>query len=480
MGLTGSAYPEQLTALSSHGSAAVRVAAVAALRRLRHTGAEKFLNDENEWVLREAVSAINDDESILETLPSVANLLLSNDSESEAITRRLLSANLRVGRPENAQRLIDYALDKTKPDTMRAEALLCLRDWNRRPFVDRVEGRVRTLSKRDDGYAKRLVEANLQHLFESANGEVLAELIRLCERLQINLEAGPLLVIARSESQELAARVQAVQSITGKEDIAQPLLDLTQNRHSQIQVAAVQKLAETAPVLFAKKLSDNWGKLSEPAQQAFIGSLGRDMSDEGHKILSKIFESMLDGKLPKALELDVVTAAKARKSKRLKQLIKRYEAGQSAENPIAQYMVTLVGGDAAKGRQVYENHVVAQCVRCHDAGGQGNQVGAVLAGIGKRVDKPYLLRSLVTPNSEIATGFGVTIVELTNGKSLVGRVEKQTDQSLSLVPPQGKTIEISRREIKKITETKTSVMPPMGSILTKHQLRDLIAYLETL
>ena len=74
----------------------------------------------------------------------------------------------------------------------------------------------------------------------------------------------------------------------------------------------------------------------------------------------------------------------------------------------------------------------------------------------------------------------MTIVELTNGKSLVGRVEKQTDQSLSLVPTQGKTIEISRGEIKKITETKTSVMPPMGSILTKHQLRDLIAYLETL
>jgi len=180
------------------------------------------------------------------------------------------------------------------------------------------------------------------------------------------------------------------------------------------------------------------------------------------------------------LELDVVTAAKARQSKRLKQFIKRYEAGQPAEDPIAQYRATLAGGDAAKGKQVYENHVAAQCVRCHDAGGQGNQAGPVLTGIGKRVDKEYLLRSLITPNSEIATGFGVTIVQLTNGKSLVGRVEKQTDQSLSLVPAQGKTIEISREEIKKITETKTSVMPPMGSILTKHQLRDLIAYLESL
>ena len=198
-------------------------------------------------VFREAVSAIHDDESILEALPSVANLLPGSDRESEAITRRLLSANLRVGRPENAQRLIDYALDKTKPSTMRAEALLCLRDWNRRPFVDRVEGRVRTLSKRDDGLAKRLVEANLQELFEAANGEVLAELIRLCERLQLNLGTGPLIIIAKSESQELAARVQAVQSIAGKENITQPLVDLTRSRHSQIQVAAVQKLPKPHP-----------------------------------------------------------------------------------------------------------------------------------------------------------------------------------------------------------------------------------------
>ena len=68
--------------------------------------------------------------------------------------------------------------------------------------------------------------------------------------------------------------------------------------------------------------------------------------------------------------------------------------------------------------------MTAQCVRCHDAGGRGNQAGPVLTGIGKRVDK-NTCRSLITPNSEIATGFGVTIVELTNDKSLVGRVENK-------------------------------------------------------
>jgi quinoprotein glucose dehydrogenase len=119
-------------------------------------------------------------------------------------------------------------------------------------------------------------------------------------------------------------------------------------------------------------------------------------------------------------------------------------------------------------------------VRCHDGGGKGNQVGPELAGIGKRVDKNYLLRSLVAPNAEIANGFGVTVIELANGETLVGRVGDRTDQILTLIPPQGESRKIAMDTVKKITESNTSVMPPMGPILTKHELRDLIAYLETL
>ena len=482
MGLAGSAHPEQLTALNAHNTAAVRAAAVATLRRLRHSGVKAFLKDKSEWVLREAISAIHDDKSILDSLAAVANLLPDSGNEPEAITRRVLSANLRVGRSENAQRLLDYALDTANPDAMRSEALLCLRDWNRRPFVDRVEGQVRTLSKRDEGLAKRLIEENLSKLFKMSDGAVLAELIRLCERLQIKLGTEPLLVIAMSDSQELEARLQAVKSIEskGEESIVRSLLDLTKNKQSQIQVTAIHKLAEVAPGQFAKKLSEGWNKLSEPAQQAFISLLGEDMSDSGHEVLIKAFDSLLDGKLAKVLELDVLTAAKVRESGRLMQFLKRYEAGKPAEDAFAEYRAILAGGDAVKGKHVYDNHVVAQCVRCHDGGGKGNQVGPQLAGIGKRVDKNYLLRSLIAPNAEIANGFGVTVVELANGEMLVGRVGDRTDQTLTLIPPQGETRKIAVDKVKKITESNTSVMPPMGAILTKHELRDLIAYLETL
>ena len=482
MGLTGSANTAQLSAQNKHDSAAVRVAAVATLRRLKHPDAKLFLADKNEWVLREAISAIHDDESIPDALPAVADLLPTNRSQSEAITRRLLSANLRVGKQANAQRLIDFALDQAKPKKMRAEALLCLRDWNRRPFVDRVEGRVRELSKRDDDLAKRLVETNLQQLFEASDGEVLAELIRLCERLQIDLGAGPLLVIAKADSQDLAARVQAIQSVqvNAEKKAIDSLLALSKNRQPELQVAAIEKLAEIEPPAFAKRLSDDWGKLSESAQQVFVSHLAKANSPKGDVILKNVLGSLLEGKLAKGLELDVLTAAKARNLPALDRMLARYKSEQPKDDTAAEFITTLAGGNAKKGKLVYENHVATQCVRCHNAGGKGNQVGPELAGIGKRVNKSYLLRSLVTPNSEIAKGFGVTVVELTEGKSLVGRVEERTDQSLKLIPPQGEPLEIALDTIKKITESNTSVMPPMGAILTKHELRDLIAYLETL
>ena len=150
-----------------------------ALRRLKHPSAGVFLNDTDERVQRESISAIHDDTSIPEALAEAANLLPSNTSHDEAITRRLLSANLRVGKRANAQHLVDYALNESKPVGMRKEALLCLGDWNRHPFVDRVEGRVRKLPIRNKDLAKILVAENLKKLYQTAGNDLLPVLICL-------------------------------------------------------------------------------------------------------------------------------------------------------------------------------------------------------------------------------------------------------------------------------------------------------------
>jgi putative heme-binding domain-containing protein len=139
-----------------------------------------------------------------------------------------------------------------------------------------------------------------------------------------------------------------------------------------------------------------------------------------------------------------------------------------------------MGGDAMKGRLVYEQHVTGQCVRCHDAGGEKNQVGPVLKGIGKRFNREYLLRSLVEPSANITEGFAVTVAEMNDGQTFVGRTQKQTDKALSLILVDGKLMELKTASIKKLTSTEASAMPPMGTILSPHETRDLVAYLSTL
>ena len=344
MALTGCALPEQLASQYQHESPAVRAALAATLRRLRHPAIKVFLADPNEWVLQETICAIHDDQSIAEALPDVADLLPLNKSKSEAITRRLLSANLRVGQKKNVDRLIDYAIDITKSSAMRAEALLCLRDWNRRPFVDRVEGKIRKLSKRNDGLSKLLVEKNLKKLFETSNDQVLAELIRLCEKLHIKLKAEQLLVIAKSQSQALAARIQAIQSIQqiSAKHISNSLLTLTKDETPSIQVATINKIAEIEPHNIANILDERWPNLSEPAQQAFLYNLGKSNSAKGDEILNKAFSSLLKGNLSKSLELDVLVAAESRNTQKLKSQLEKYKANLPNKDTISKYKACLL------------------------------------------------------------------------------------------------------------------------------------------
>ena len=103
MGLVGCASESVLVKLKEHASTAVRSGAVNALRRLGSVGVAEFLADHDLEVLREAVRAIHDDFSIPEALPRLAKLLnSSNISNDDAVMRRVLNANLRLGRRSNA------------------------------------------------------------------------------------------------------------------------------------------------------------------------------------------------------------------------------------------------------------------------------------------------------------------------------------------------------------------------------------------
>jgi mono/diheme cytochrome c family protein len=70
-------------------------------------------------------------------------------------------------------------------------------------------------------------------------------------------------------------------------------------------------------------------------------------------------------------------------------------------------------------------------------------------------------------------------LNLSNGETVTGLVQSETDQSITLKSGNQEAREFSKSDISKQTSIPSS-MPPMGQILTKKEIRDVVAYLVTL
>jgi putative heme-binding domain-containing protein len=121
----------------------------------------------------------------------------------------------------------------------------------------------------------------------------------------------------------------------------------------------------------------------------------------------------------------------------------------------------------------------SQCVRCHTIGqGAGATVGPNLSGVASRLAREQILEALVDPSARIAPGFGPVQVALKNGQKYFGTLKEETDSYIVLdASPQPK--KINKTDIAQRTNG-PSPMPPMGSILSRRELRDVVEYLGTL
>ena len=123
-------------------------------------------------------------------------------------------------------------------------------------------------------------------------------------------------------------------------------------------------------------------------------------------------------------------------------------------------------------------HPAAQCIRCHKIGSTGGILGPDLSKVASRLSTGKILESLVNPQAELAEGYGLLVATLNDGSTISGSIVNATPKSYSFQSPDGKQSTLARSLIAK--EILTSPMPPAAAILTKVEIRDLIAYLSTL
>lgn len=478
----------QLTALSGDDSAAVRLAAVIALRRMNSGEIARFINDKNPMVQDEVIRAISDLDMV--QLRPLSAKLLDNVGARKWMPftlRRMVNDAYRVGTAENATRLLDVIGNPDLPEAVREEALRLVANWEKPHPVDPVTAHWRPLEPRSLDSLKPTLTAAIPKLLKG-DGFILTGALELIGKYHIDvagLDPETLLGLISNKTNPEEARSMALTIYVERAEpnLTDFLVKVSEDESDMLALNALSNLmkmdSKTALVSLKKAIETG---SDHRAQQAWT-MLSQIEGEESAEFIVKHLKNLRDanGVSPSAIEL--LAAAGSRKEPEVKTALAAYEkhfAGNG--NPLAKFNVALEGGDVARGASLFQSHPSGQCMRCHKADDKANAAGADagpnLTGIATRNERAYLLESLVDPGAVVAPGYGITSVIFKNGASLGGNLISQTPENIVVSTPK-ETWQIKRSDIESFTPP-VSAMPPMGLLMTPTELRDVVAWLASL
>jgi putative heme-binding domain-containing protein len=484
---------DQIAALSTHPNRAVRIAAVVALRRMKDPSVARFLADQDDYIVTEAARAINDDGGIDGALPALA-AALEGKVNNEAFVRRAINANLRVGTPEAAKRVAAYASRSDATDELRVEAVQTLGVWPKPSILDRVDGYSHGPVQRDTGKAVGVAARDTAAaraalapivtplLGGNASTALQVAIADAVGRLRVADAASLMYDKVRSGSApEIRIAALRALGLIGDSRTAEAVRTALADQDATVRMAALSGISPlNLPEATATQLLSSVivkGTVAE--QQNALTALGKVQGTSGRQELTRLVDQLAQGKIAPDIQLEVAEAARATKSPELIAKLDALEKSRTGKPAAIAYADLLHGGDARRGSRVVFQGASSQCTRCHNFGiGTGANVGPPLRGVASRLTRDQLLEALVDPSARIAPGYGPVQVTLKNGQKYFGTLKEETDSYIVVdVSPAPK--KIAKSDIAQRTNG-PSPMPPMPTLLTRREIRDVVEYLSTL
>ena len=480
--------PGQVGDLVKSDSAAVRLAAVVALRRLKSDELKRFIEDKDPKVQDEVIRAI-DDLDMVELKPLCAALLdkVSDRTWTPFMLRRLVNHAYRVGSRENAERILQVIMNPEIPQAVKEEAFRLLSLWEEPLPADAVSGKWRPLAPRALDTMMPVLTKKLPDLLK-AGESVLSGTLDLINTYKIGAS-----VIGSEAIREFAynsdlspttrSKALAVYITRNEKDLTDMLIKLANNPSDELALSALVGLAEISPAQAISNLEKSITSGGAFRAQKAWGILAKIEDPEAATFIISQLNKLQAADGVSASGIELLAAADSRKEPEVKKALKDYEASFAKKSdPYAPYNLALEGGDPANGFRLFKSLPASQCMRCHkyDEKGDspGGDAGPNLAGVGKVHDRKYLLQSLVNPGAVVAPGYGITAVNFKNGASLAGNLLEETDKTLTVATPE-KTWLIKRSDITSFTPP-VSAMPPMAGVVKTEELRDMVAWLSSL
>ena len=243
-----------------------------------------------------------------------------------------------------------------------------------------------------------------------------------------------------------------------------------------LRSTAIRALAsfDEADVTQALLTPKHWSAISAAEREVTVAAL---LARPAH--VPRVLDAVESNALPK----NAVTAAERRALSKSRDSTIRDRAGKLLGQPedgdrMKAYEAAKVSlplkPAPAHGKEVFKNI----CSTCHRLDREGHAVGPDLLDI-RSQPKESILLHIVVPDFEIAPGFAASVVELKDGRSLVGIVVSDTPESLTLRQPLAVEETIPRANIVSLTASDHSLMPPgLEAAMSRQDMADLLSFLK--
>lgn len=496
-GLWSCATADKVALLASDPSVDVRVAAVVCLRHMQSPLIARFLGDAAWRVRAEAARAIYD-VPIEGALKDLAALLVQPAlpafdvrvpvsgeegafQAGNGLIRRVLCANWRLGTPESAVALAQFAANPTASVTSRVDALECLSQWKVPAPRDRLRGEWAPLEARDDALVGASLRALDTQLPDATPAEVMRVWVRLCAEQNVRAAAPRITRLALDPTRAAPLRAESLAALghiapDGVLDTLKLTLFDAEPTVRAASIAAFQRVApdEALPLL------ERALEASIAERRAAYQGLAKLSPPRVVELLERELQALDHGERPAAIALDLVTAVEAHESPTLTSLRATRDAARANDSKTAGYLDSLYGGDAAKGRDVFRKKTELECMRCHTAENEGGVVGPNLKDLHVRLTREKILESIVDPNRVFSPGYQGSVVFVTDGTPVEGTLVEDTPDHVTVRKSDAQLVVIARAEIEAIKPGLSAMPVNLAEHLSREEMRDLIEYLSRL
>ncbi|RBP47731.1 putative membrane-bound dehydrogenase-like protein [Roseimicrobium gellanilyticum] len=239
-----------------------------------------------------------------------------------------------------------------------------------------------------------------------------------------------------------------------------------------VRLAVISLLQRTRAIAMPQLLLEAWSTLTPAPREAALQALASRA-----EWIRALISAVENGRVkPGEISATARTLMLRTPDTVLKARVEKLFSTSSRGEVLAKYQPALtIPGDAKRGKVVF----TTVCAACHRFKEEGRDVGPNLATTLAWTPE-QMLTNILDPNREVSPNFAQYLVELQDGRFLVGMLTGESEASIMLKDPMSVEQSVIRSQIKSLKSTGLSLMPEgLESVLTVEQLADLMAYLRT-